>query len=354
MLVITLGDPLSINIRIINFLLNQRLIGTTTTVLVGSKKQWDYQVENLPSPAGLLTKNAPSAFLDFTEVDSLESFRKSLSSSHLKNAFYFWNLDSLVESETSSELVGSNPQSLSQKLRGRISYVSLKTVEKLTAYCEERAQKLAVLTSPIDKHAISLAGFGFPGQTEYFESIWQSEAIMVLGGPRLRVGLVTNHLALSEVSAALSENVIEKKCQLFADTLVKVFGARNPKIAICGLNPHCSDQGLFGNEEAAIILPALAKLQQKGYSVKLCPADTAFYFAYQGQFDGVLAMYHDQGLGPLKTVHFDTAVNVSGGLKHLRVSPDHGPAADKITSQNISTASFEAALEHCMNYLGNS
>ena len=202
---------------------------------------------------------------------------------------------------------------MSEFRRGELS---VKALELLKEIPDET--NFSVLTCPIDKKACVEAGYKYPGQTEYFTDIWQGESIMILAGPKLRVGLATNHLALNDVSANLSTDLIEKKIELLQSTLSKVLGLKSPKIGVCGLNPHASDGGLFGNEEESVIGPAIEK-----FSADVTgpfPADTLFHFAYNGQYDGVLAMYHDQGLGPLKTVHFYDAVNITGGLKHLRVS----------------------------------
>jgi 4-hydroxythreonine-4-phosphate dehydrogenase len=162
-------------------------------------------------------------------------------------------------------------------------------------------------------------------------------------------------LPLKEVVPRLSTELIETKICLFAKSLKEDFNIKSPRIAVCGVNPHAGDNGLFGDEDRRLILPVVKKLQAKWQGqVTLqgpMPADTVFHFAFQGQYDGVLAMYHDQGLGPLKIVHFDTAVNLSGGLPHLRVSPDHGPAADLYLSQKASPKSWQSCYAVACQYL---
>ncbi|MCX6118271.1 MAG: 4-hydroxythreonine-4-phosphate dehydrogenase PdxA [Proteobacteria bacterium] len=244
--------------------------------------------------------------------------------------------------------LNEDPRNLSLEERGQCSVLALESVPK------EMNAKFAVLTCPIDKHNAHKAGFQFSGQTEFFENLWNEKGIMILAGPQLRVGLTTNHMALKDVPAVLDSNLVSVKICLMAESLKKVFGIDRPRIAVCGLNPHCSDGGLFGDEEQNIILPAIlgSKLKAAYASIQgPIPADTAFYRAYKGEFDGVLAQYHDQGLGPLKLVHWDTAVNVTGGLRYLRVSPDHGPAADLFGKNQASIKSFAAALELCKNWL---
>ena len=146
---------------------------------------------------------------------------------------------------------------------------------------------------------------------------------MILAGPKLRVGLATNHLALKDVPKALNQDLVRRKIELLKSSLAKILGLEFAKIGVCALNPHASDNGLFGDEEEKNIRACHISSFENDVTGPF-PADTLFHFAYTGQYDGVLAMYHDQGLGPLKTVHFYDAVNITGGLKHLRVSPDHG------------------------------
>ena len=186
------------------------------------------------------------------------------------------------------------------------------------------------------------------------EHHWQGEALMLLAGPKLRVGLATNHLPLKDVPKAMTQPLILRKLAIFAEGLRNIYGITHPKIAVCGLNPHCGDRGLFGSEEIEIIRPAIEAFQNNFAWTTVSgplPADTVFHSAAQGLFDGVLAMYHDQGLGPLKTIHFDTAVNVSVGLRNLRVSPDHGPAASLYGKGTASMKSFTAAFDLCEKWL---
>ena len=129
------------------------------------------------------------------------------------------------------------------------------------------------------------------------------------GRPRLRVGLATNHLALKNVADAIDHDLLKSKINLLESSLSHILGIKDPRIGVCALNPHASDNGLFGDEEARILSPVIESL---GSNIQgPFPADTLFHFAHSGEFDGVLAMYHDQGLGPLKTVHFYDAVKIS-------------------------------------------
>ena len=235
---------------------------------------------------------------------------------------------------------------LTPEERGRMAVDALEWVPR------HYSKPLAVLTAPINKKSAVLAGFSHAGQTEFFENLWHKRAVMLLAGPRLRVALATNHLPLKAVSAALSTDSLVEKMTILHQSLSRLYGIKRPRIGVCGLNPHCGDQGLFGDEDDAIIGPAVKAAQQKGINADgPFAADTIFYRSMRGESDVVLAMYHDQGLGPIKTIHFDEAVNVSLGLTHLRVSPDHGPAADLFLTGKASMRSFDAALKLCERWL---
>ena len=215
----------------------------------------------------------------------------------------------------------------------------------------------AVVTGPIDKKSCSLAGFPSPGQTEFFEAAWgEGSALMLLAGPRLRVGLATRHLPLKSVSAAITPELIAGQTAILASTLRHTFQIAHPKIAVCGLNPHAGDRGLFGDEEAQAITPGIVAARKSpacSDAVISGPhsGDTIFHEAWAGQYDAVLAMYHDQGLGPLKALHFHEAVNISAGLPHLRVSPDHGPASALFLTGRADTGSFRAAFRIASSHL---
>jgi 4-hydroxythreonine-4-phosphate dehydrogenase len=186
----------------------------------------------------------------------------------------------------------------------------------------------AVVTGPVSKEGLQALGFPFPGQTEYFADAFGVEEYgMLLTGDTLTVGLATIHEPLSAVPQWLTSERIVRIGLLTADFL-KRRGISSPRIAVAGLNPHAGENGAFGNEESRVILPAIQKLNASGVGVFTGPAvpDAIFRDAARGDFDAVLAMYHDQGLIPLKLLDFDTAVNVTLGLPKPRTSPDHGTA----------------------------
>ncbi len=188
----------------------------------------------------------------------------------------------------------------------------------------------ALCTAPITKSAIVKAGFEFPGHTEFLaQRMGANRVAMMMAGPRLRVCLATIHLALSQVPAAITEERVMEKTRLCAEGLTKWFGIAKPHIAVCGLNPHAGEGGRFGREEIDIIEPAIEKLREEGHDVSgPHPADAVMVQAAEGRYDAVVAMYHDQGLPPVRTIHFDDAVNLTLGLPHPRTSPDHGTALD--------------------------
>ena len=326
MLVMTLGDPYGIAIELTaKILAANDYAQRWPIVLVGSHWQWHDQCRRLKLP------ELPHQLIKAPSAISAPGV-------------YF--------ADVGASSAAFAAESLSAEVRGSLSVLSLNWLRYLNA--QERSL-LAVVTGPIDKHAAVTAGFSYPGQTEFFTDLWGAPAIMILAGPRLRVGLVTNHLPLCQVAQTLSQDLIVSKLTLLVKSLQELIGIPKPKIGVCGLNPHASDHGLFGQEEAQIIEPALVKaraiLGTQTEIIGPLPADTAFYRGYRQEFDAVLAMYHDQGLGPLKTVHFDNAINISGGLPHFRASPDHGPARDLFLTGGASKASMEHAIASAIAYL---
>jgi 4-hydroxythreonine-4-phosphate dehydrogenase len=186
----------------------------------------------------------------------------------------------------------------------------------------------AVVTGPVSKEALQSVGFAFPGQTEFFaHELGAAQHGMLLTGPTLTVGLVTIHEALADVARLLTVESVVSIGKLTAAFLRKK-GNAEPRIAVCGLNPHAGENGAFGKEEGAVISPAIQILNETGLAVFTGPhvPDAIFRDAAQGKYDAVLAMYHDQGLIPLKLLDFDEAVNVTLGLPKPRTSPDHGTA----------------------------
>ncbi|MFO0707860.1 MAG: 4-hydroxythreonine-4-phosphate dehydrogenase PdxA [Nitrospira sp.] len=187
-----------------------------------------------------------------------------------------------------------------------------------------------IVTAPINKEAINMAGCHYPGHTELLADLTKTpdSGMMIVGGP-LRIMFVTTHVAIKDLPRLLTKAKIEKGIRLAHRALTELYGIKQPRIGVAALNPHAGEHGLFGNEEARIILPAARAAQARGILASdPMPADTLFGKAAKGQYDGIVALYHDQGLIPLKLVAFGTCVNLTVGLPIIRTSVDHGTAFD--------------------------
>ncbi|MDB6168621.1 MAG: pdxA [Verrucomicrobia bacterium] len=203
--------------------------------------------------------------------------------------------------------------------------VAWAAMERAAAGCQG-GEFSAVVTGPVSKERLARIGYGFPGQTEFFAARWGGEPVMGFCGGRLRVVLATWHVSLDQVSRLLGPHLLRRTVAA-ADALARSEGVAQPRIGVCGLNPHAGEGGLLGAEERDFLDPTLDKFRAEFPGLSRCePADTLFARALAGEFDVVVALYHDQGLGPLKVVDFDEAVNVTLGLPHIRTSPDHGTA----------------------------
>jgi 4-hydroxythreonine-4-phosphate dehydrogenase len=204
----------------------------------------------------------------------------------------------------------------------------------------------AITTGPVSKGAIARAGIPFQGHTEFFAGLAGTrDFVMMLVGERLRVALVTTHLPLNEVSKSLKEEKILSVVEITGRSLKEYFGFPNPRIAVAAFNPHGGEGGLFGEEEK-IISRAVDQARDRGWAISgPWPADSLFHRVVQGEYDAVVCMYHDQGLIPLKLLHFDTAVNVTLGLSFIRTSVDHGVAYDIAGKGTASSRSMEEAIK---------
>jgi 4-hydroxythreonine-4-phosphate dehydrogenase len=198
----------------------------------------------------------------------------------------------------------------------------------------------AIVTGPIDKNTIFADDFQFHGHTEYLTQVFDAtESLMLMVSKELRVGLVTEHVPLKDVSSLISPERVELKIRLFEMSLKKDFNISKPKIAVLGLNPHAGDNGLLGDEENKVIRPVVNDLKNKGKLVfGPFPADGFFASGQHLKYDGVLAMYHDQGLVPFKYIAFEDGVNFTAGLPVVRTSPDHGTAY-AIAGKNLADES---------------
>jgi 4-phospho-D-threonate 3-dehydrogenase / 4-phospho-D-erythronate 3-dehydrogenase len=210
--------------------------------------------------------------------------------------------------------------------------------------CKE-GKAAAIATAPINKESMNSAGHHYPGHTELLaELTGTDQVVMMLAGDRLRVTLVTIHEALSKVPELVTFDRVLSTIRITHDALSRWFCA-TPRLAVLALNPHCGEGGLFGDEEGKVIAPAIAAAREAGIdAVGPLSADTLFHFAAGGGYDAVVCMYHDQGLIPLKLLHFDDGVNVTLGLPIIRTSVDHGTAYDLAGTGKASAASMKAAL----------
>jgi 4-hydroxythreonine-4-phosphate dehydrogenase len=205
----------------------------------------------------------------------------------------------------------------------------------------------AVVTAPISKESTHLAGSKFPGHTEMLKELTGAdEAVMMFEGGSFRVVLVTIHTALKEVPKLITKESVLSVIKITHSTLVNQFKIKDPKIVVCGLNPHAGESGAFGDEEIVHITPAVAEARKQGIGVTgPLPADTLFFYANQGKWDAVVAMYHDQGLIPFKMVSFNVGVNMTLGLPIIRTSPDHGTAFNIAWQGVADPSSMTAAVK---------
>ena len=256
------------------------------------------------------------------------------------------NLINCVEDDIKVELTQSTA------VAGQAAYKALEA-----AVADLRKGAIDVLvTAPINKHNIQNETFHFPGHTEYLEQSCGNgkKALMILMSGELRVALVTGHIPVSEIASHIKVDSIVPKLQIFNQSLKQDFAIEKPRIAVLALNPHAGDAGLIGKEEEDCIKPAMAEAEKRGV---MCfgpfPADGFFGARMYEQFDGVLAMYHDQGLAPFKALAMDDGVNYTAGLPIVRTSPAHGTAYDIAGQDLASENSFRQAVYAALDIYRN-
>lgn len=224
--------------------------------------------------------------------------------------------------------------------------VAMLSIEKCIELCME-GKTHAMVTAPISKEAVNLAGYEIPGHTEFLASKTDTDSVlMMLVSGDLRVALVTTHIPIKDVASSISEELIKIKVQLLAKSLKKDFGIDHPKIAVFGLNPHAGDGGVIGMEEIDVIEPVIKEIKTEGNPFTLYgpfPADGFFGQKLHTKHDAILAMYHDQGLAPFKLLSFGKGVNFTAGLPIIRTSPDHGTAFDIAGKGIADPSSFKEA-----------
>jgi 4-hydroxythreonine-4-phosphate dehydrogenase len=312
---ITHGDVNGIGYEIIiKTLQDQHLMETYTLVVYGSSKVASYhrKVLNINDFNFNLVKKADQA--------------------HPRRP----NIVNIHDEEIKIDLGKSTP------IAGELALLSLE------AACEdlEKNNIDVVVTAPINKKNIQSPGFSFPGHTEYFAKKFNTENyLMLMINNVLRIGVVTGHIPLSEVKATLTEELILKKIKVMNQSLMRDFGIVKPRIAILALNPHAGDNGLIGSEEKTVIQPAIDKAyDQNILAFGPYPADGFFGASSFKNFDGILAMYHDQGMIPFKLMSFDEGVNFTAGLPVIRTSPAHGTAYDLAGKNESSPGAFRNAV----------
>lgn len=227
------------------------------------------------------------------------------------------------------------------KESGKAAFIALKQA------CEELKEGLidALVTAPIDKHSIHSDDFPFKGHTEYLTQFFGGESLMFMVSDTLRVGLVTEHIPVRDIANAVTKERIEAKLKVMDHSLRNDFGINKPRIAVLGLNPHAGDGGLIGQEDDQLIKPVVADQKNKGKLVYGPFASDGFFATGSHmKYDAVLAMYHDQGLLPFKTLAFEEGVNFTAGLPIVRTSPDHGTAFDIAGTGKADARSMIAAI----------
>ena len=312
---VSIGDPNGIGMEvIIKTFMDNRMMQMCTPIVYASSKTASFHRKAL-------------GINDFSF-----NFIKTAEQANPKNA----NLINVWEEEIVIEL-GKDTQT-----GGKYALKSFEAALK-----DLKEGKIDVLvTAPLNKHNIPSEKSKFIGHTEFLTNYFAAQDhLMMMVGDELRIATVTGHIPLSEVASTLSTQKIENKAKIFLKSLTEDFGIRKPKIALLGLNPHAGDNGLLGKEEETIILPAINNLKNEGHLVYgPFGADGFFGSGNFTKFDGILSMYHDQGLVPFKTLAFENGVNFTAGLSVVRTSPDHGTAYDIAGKNCANEQSFRSAV----------
>ncbi|WP_185860670.1 4-hydroxythreonine-4-phosphate dehydrogenase PdxA [Blattabacterium cuenoti] len=321
----TTGDINGIGIEIfLKVCSKKKLLDFFTPILFGSTKICFYYKKILN--------------FEINNIREIKNFKEVVD--YKINVFNIWKEDMKFES-----IKIHHPES------GKLSILSLKKAVKAL-----KEGKIDVLvTAPVNKKYMNFKNFSFIGHTEYLQNILEGESLMFMIHDILKIALVTNHLPLKRVSSELNTKKIIKSIKILRQSLIIDFAIEKPKIAVLGCNPHSSDNGLIGNEEKIKIKPAIDNLFQKQGWLVFGPYSSDSFFGNQSylNFDAVLAMYHDQGLIPFKTITFNQGVNFTAGLSHIRTSPDHGVAYDIAKKGIANENSFEEAIFYAIKIFKN-
>ena len=310
---ISIGDPNGIGIEVILKIFQEKeLFEFFTPILYGNMKLISFQKRHL---------NLKTSLSPYREGGKL--------SPNQVNVVDVWNNLFTTDFGKSTEEGGHH---------------ALKSLKSATKALKENKVDVLV-TAPIDKHNIQSESFKFPGHTDYLSKELGGKSLMFMITEELKVGLLTDHVPVSEVAQLITPERIEEKVSLMMESLKKDFGISKPKIGVLGINPHTGDKGIIGKEDDEVLRPTLKKLYEKG-DIVLGPyaADSFFGAQTHTQFDAILAVYHDQGLIPFKTLSFGQGVNYTAGLSKVRTSPDHGTAFEIAGKGLAQTDSFKEAL----------
>lgn len=323
-IVITMGDPAGVGPEIILKALNNRKVRDSAQYIIAGNRR-------------VMAETAEKIAVDF---DYKIMNKKNVD---------FGKTPVFVETDVIKDSPVLPGKGSAKTGRASLSYILFGT-----HLCKEGVAD-AIVTCPISKSAIRKGGCKYPGHTELIADLTGAEkVVMMLAGGGLRVALVTTHASISVLPQLVTRGEVFASIMVTNNDLVKKFGIKNPRIAVLGLNPHAGEEGMIGNEEELHIIPAIKEAAKKGINNITGPiaADTAFHRMLAGEFDAILAMYHDQGLGPLKTIAFDSGVNITLGLPIIRTSVDHGTAFDIAGSGKASENSLISAIDAAVKMAG--
>lgn len=306
---ITIGDINGVSVEvIIKALSDERMLNQFTPIIYGSSKVLSYHKNIVDSDN-----------FQFSSISKAESAKYNR-----VNVLNCWD-------ETANIELGKATQEA-----GKFAHIALDRAVRDF----QNNQIDGIITAPINKHAMKMADFPFPGHTEFIaDKFKSSNSLMMMVSESLKVALVTNHEPVSNVAGLITKESVTKKLNVLHKTLVQDFGIEKPVIAVLGLNPHAGDDGAIGNEDESEVRPAIIEAKKNGMSIMgPYPADGFFGSSQFKKFDAILAMYHDQGLIPFKALSFGNGVNFTAGLPLVRTSPDHGTAYD-IAGKNVADES---------------
>jgi 4-hydroxythreonine-4-phosphate dehydrogenase len=325
-LAITMGDPAGVGPEIIlKTLAHENPYPRCIPIVIGSKAVMQFYRDLLDIPVEIVSIRSPSAFNNARRVINV------------------------LEPEAINFEIAYSPGATNASCGKAVYHFITKAVELI-----QRGELDGLCTAPISKESLNLAGYDYPGHTELLATLTNTRnfAMLMVGGG-LRVALATIHIALRDVPAAINPERLIQLMRLTAD-FIPYFGIPKPRLALAALNPHASEKGLFGTEEENIISPAISASRAENINVSgPYPADTVFHRALGGEFDVVIAMYHDQALIPIKTLDFYRGVNVTMGLPFIRTSVDHGTAFDIAGKGAANTSSLSEAIRTALLLIQN-